>query len=365
MLVNDGGTATQPRAPGHERLFAALRAAKHGRLSAASTAPGADVPPATTAGAPGQYCLRAAHLAPGHERPRAALRAPRHGRPSAATRAPGADVPPAIPAGAPGQYRLRAAHLAPGHERPRAALCATRHGRPSAATRAPGADVPPAAMAGAPGQHRLRAMAIATVALPAGQHRLRQEDLPRVPANPRTPTYSPSHLNTAHARMTSVQALPSPNPAGSHRAASPAPRDSGPFLQGGGLGVGPSRPPAPRGDRRGASPNPAPAPLPVTTRPPLPCQGRGRGLGLHFTKCILPSKYRPARGLAPPRVRASPITTPPAPHPSPPAENLPVPALSPLSTWWRGAGGEACAPPPLTECLPAVYCQAERGGHVS
>ena len=68
-----GGTATQPRAPGHERPFTALRAAKHGRLSAASTAPGADIPPATTAGAPGQYCQSAAPRAPGHGRPLATM----------------------------------------------------------------------------------------------------------------------------------------------------------------------------------------------------------------------------------------------------------------------------------------------------
>ena len=64
-----GGTATQPRAPGHERPHAALCAARHGRLSAASTAPGADIPPASTAGAPGQYCQSAAPRAPGHGRP--------------------------------------------------------------------------------------------------------------------------------------------------------------------------------------------------------------------------------------------------------------------------------------------------------
>ena len=69
VSANDGGTATQPRAPGHERPHAALRAARHGRLSAASTAPGADIPPATTAGAPGQYCQSAAPRAPGHGRP--------------------------------------------------------------------------------------------------------------------------------------------------------------------------------------------------------------------------------------------------------------------------------------------------------
>ena len=196
----DGGTATQPRAPGHERPHAALRAARHGRLSAASTAPGADIPPATTAGAPGQYCQSAALLAPGHERPRAALRATRHDRPRAATRAPGADVPPATAAGAPGQYRLRAALLAPGHERPRAALRATRHDRPRAATRAPGADVPLVTVAGAPGQHRPSAVAIATVASPAGSHRLRQVILPRTPATPNTLTYPHAHQDTIHTR---------------------------------------------------------------------------------------------------------------------------------------------------------------------
>ena len=40
-------------------------------------------------------------------------------------------------------------------------------------------------------------------------------------------------------------------------------------------------------------------------------------------KCILPPKFRPARGLAPPRVRASPYATTPAPRPRPP---FPFPA---------------------------------------
>ncbi len=225
MLVNDGGIATQPKAPGHDRPFTASPgAAKHGRLSAATRAPSADVPPATTAEAPGQYRLSAALLAPGHDRPRAALRAPRHGRPSA-------DVPPAIPAEAPGQYCLCAALLAPGHDRPRAALRAPRHGRPSA-------DVPPAIPAEAPGQYclcaallapghdrpraalraprhgRPSAVAIATVALPASQHRPRQEGLPRVPANPRTLTYSPAHQDSTHTRTTDFRAIPSPRGAG-------------------------------------------------------------------------------------------------------------------------------------------------------
>ena len=88
VSTNDGGNATQPRAPGHERPRAAQCVARHGRLSAATGAPGADVPPATTVGAPGQHCL------------------------SAALQAPGADVPLAIPARAPGQHRLSAAPIA-------------------------------------------------------------------------------------------------------------------------------------------------------------------------------------------------------------------------------------------------------------
>ena len=152
MLVNSGGNATQPRAPGHERPRAASRAARHGRLSAATRAPGADVPLATTAGAPGQYCLSAALCAPGH------------GRPLAAQRAAG-------------------------------------HDRLSAATRAPGADVPPATTAGAPGQHRLSAAPIATAPVPAGLRRLRQEGLPRVPANPRTLTHPHSHRLNRHSRF--------------------------------------------------------------------------------------------------------------------------------------------------------------------
>ena len=199
---------TDPAPPHAMRRGMAVRAAT-------LRAPGADVPLVTVAGAPGQYRLRAALLAPGHERPRAALRATRHGRPSAATRAPGADVPPAIPAEAPGQHRLRAApsvpvsdrsrlvQKAPGHGRPRTASSdVVGHDRPRATLAAPGADVPLASTAGAPGQHRLRAVANATVALPAGQPRLRQECLPRVPANPRTLTYPltcpPAHRPHPH-----------------------------------------------------------------------------------------------------------------------------------------------------------------------
>ena len=180
MLVNDGGIATQPRAPGHDRPFtASTGAAKHGRLRAA-------------------------------------------------TRAPGADVPPATPAEAPGQHRLRAALLAPGHDRPRAALRATRHDRPSAATRAPGADVPPATPAEAPGQHRPSAMANATVALPAGPHRPRQEDLPHNPANPRTLTNPYSRFTASSLRR---KPQSSPRPAAYRRADSPSLLGKGPGVR--------------------------------------------------------------------------------------------------------------------------------------
>ena len=241
VSTNDGGVATQPRAPGHERpRTASSGAARHGRLSAATRAPGADVPPTTTAGAPGQYRLRAVPaapdharsaarhtMAPGHERPLAASSdVARHGRPRATPRAPGADVPPATAAGAPGQhrpsaaqrasdhFRSRPAPRAPGHERPFAALCAAKHGRLSAISTAPGADVPPATTAGAPGQHRLRAVANATVASPAGQPRLRQGDLPHTPATPNTLTYPHSHQDTAPIHTDYAQAAQSPCTAG-------------------------------------------------------------------------------------------------------------------------------------------------------
>ena len=61
--TDSGGVATQPRAPSHERPLAAQRAAGHGWLSAALEAPGADVPLATTARAPGQHRLSAAPIA--------------------------------------------------------------------------------------------------------------------------------------------------------------------------------------------------------------------------------------------------------------------------------------------------------------
>ena len=98
--ADSGGTATQQRAPGHDRPPAAQRAVGHGRLSAASTAPGYDVPLTTLAGAPGHDCL------------------------SAAQQAPGPDVPLATTARAPRHDRLSAAHPVPDHNRSGAALAA-------------------------------------------------------------------------------------------------------------------------------------------------------------------------------------------------------------------------------------------------
>ena len=350
-------------------------AARHGRLSAASRAPGADVPPATTAGAPGQYCLSAAPRAPGHGRPLATTagapcrdhlsavpsapdhdrsrarhqRAPGHGRPLAASsgavghdrpratlRAPGADVPLAIAAGAPGQYRLSAAHRAsdhfrsrpapraPGHGRPLAASSdAVGHDRPRATLRAPGADVPLATTAGAPGQHRLRAMAIATVALPAGLRRLRQEGLPRVPANPRTPTYCPAHRDTAHNRA-----------AYTHTSANPQSRSTVSSLR-----LAPQSGPRPPAGRR-LAPSPG------------ACSGGGLGRGPltahHTTHQVHPAiQVPPYPRSCSTAEKGFPLNHPSRAPPRPAVENLPVPALSPLSTWWRGAGGEASPFPPL------------------
>ena len=121
----DGGTATQPRAPGHERPHAASSgAARHGRLSAASTAPGADIPPATTAGAPGQYCQSAALRAPGHGRPLAITAGEScRDRLSAAPSGTGPDGRPA-PAIAPG-------NLAPHHLSECQHPSTTVHSRPA------------------------------------------------------------------------------------------------------------------------------------------------------------------------------------------------------------------------------------------
>ncbi len=237
----DGGNATQPRAPGHERPRAALRAARHGRLSAASTAPGADVPPATTAGAPGQYCLSAAPRAPGHGRPLA------------------------ITAGVPVHDRL------------------------SAALRAPGADAALAATATTLSHHRSSAAPIATVSSPAGQHRLRQVILPRTTATPNTLTYPHAHFTISSLRR---KPQSSPRPVSNHHADSPSLAGKGPGVRSNPHQVHPAIqvPPHPRSCSTAATgclrQHPPRAP-PTTTRrkpilvrpfPPLHLVERGRGV---------------------------------------------------------------------------------------
>ena len=263
MLVNHGGIATQPRAPGHERPCAALRAARHGRLSAASTAPGADVPPATTAGAPGQYCL------------------------SAALRAPGHGIPLAIAAEAPCRDRL------------------------SAALRAPGADLLLASTAKAAGQHRPSAAPLATVSSPAGQHRLRQEGLPRVPANPRTLTCPPAHRDTTYNHATHP---PPSQPSFPRTREPPSPRRNGGTTG----GPAPVHPPS-------ASCHPGPA-------PPAVLLHRGHGLPtppLPRTPAVARPRYSPSllgRGpggrSAPSAARAAPPCAPRATTDSRPAPSL-------------------------------------------
>ena len=148
----------------------------------------------------------------------------------------------------------------------------------------------------APGQYRLSAVAIATVPSPAGPRRLRQGVLAPRPCqspHPKQLANLPNHRGKPHPQAHFHPPKPHPQ-----QHVPPSPHG------GEGPGVRPTLHPRCRaGDHN----------------PP--------------TKRILPSKYRPIRGLAPPRPRASPITTPPAPHPRPPAEDLPVPAHSPLATW--------------------------------
>ena len=139
VSTNDGGVATQPRAPGHERpRTASSDAARHDRPCATPTAPGADVPPATPAGAPGQYRLSAVPPAPDHDRSDARTKGRRH-------------------------------------DRPLAALRAARHDRPCATPTAP-------------------------LTYPRPPRPGRREGLPRVPANPRTLTYPHSHHLNRHSR---------------------------------------------------------------------------------------------------------------------------------------------------------------------
>ena len=208
MPTTSGGVATQPRAPGHERPFTASSgAAKHGRLSAATRAPGADIPLATTAGAPGHgRPLAASSGAAGHDRPRAT------------PRAPGADVPLATTAGVPGQrcpsaahwardhFRSRPAPTAPGHDRPLAASSgATRHDRPRATLQAPVQDVPRALAVRVPGSDRPCALA-ATAAAPDGPMSCTRCRVPIAPIADPTPGHAQPPSPTPPRRPTTCTA---------------------------------------------------------------------------------------------------------------------------------------------------------------
>ncbi len=103
-----------PRAPGHAHTPGAPASApEHGRLSAAWRAPGHERPLAAPRTVDYHWSGTRHRWVPAPGRFPTALRAAGHGRLSAALLpAPGPDVPLAVTAGAPGQDRLRAA-LAP------------------------------------------------------------------------------------------------------------------------------------------------------------------------------------------------------------------------------------------------------------
>ncbi len=274
VSTNDGGIATQPRAPGHGRPLTAQPAVRPDRPCAAPRGPVPDrsrlaqrapdqhVPRATTARAPGADRPRAAPLAPGPRRPRHAQMAP------------GPDRPPVPPSAVPGQDRPRAAPLAPGPCRPRHAQMA------------PGADLPLATTAGAPGPHRPcagTAVPRATASLPAGRRWLRQVILPRVPATPNTLIAAYPHSRS----IASSSHHPAP-PRSAGRRSLPSPG----ACAGGGLGRGPL--PTYSQSRRTTTSQVHPA----TQVPPCPrsCSTAGTGL-LHRHPARAPPSYTPTGNL--------------------------------------------------------------------
>ena len=316
MLVNSGGNATQPRAPGHERPRTAPHAARHGRLSAATRAPGADVPPTTTAGAPGQYCLSAALQAPGHGRPLA------------------------ITAGVPCRDRL------------------------SAAPRAPGDDAALAATAMPPSHHRPSAAPIATAPVPAGLRRLRQGILPRVPANPRTLIYSPAHRDTVHTHTTYLRAAPSPCAAGGPQGGQvTSPTRHSHRLNRHSRESGNPRPPVATGGPQGGQVMPLtsslrPKPQSIAMRTPdhranspsLPGKGPGVRSRPQTTHQVHPAVQVPPRPRSCSTAHTGRLLRPPSRAPPKPTRRKPILASRfPLSTWWRGPGGEAHHPPSRAE----------------
>ena len=333
---HDRSRARHTMAPGHGRpRTASSDAARHDRPCATPRAPGADVPPATTAGAPGQYCLSAVPAAPDPERSDARhQRAPGRGRPLAASsdtvghdrpratpRAPGADVPSATTAGAPGQHRLSAA---PSHDRPSVAPSGVaEHDRPRATLRAPGHDVPLVTVARAPGygrpcaahivpdhqrSHRApmappgHALASAgtsvpstTAPLPARVSRLHQERLSSITATPNTLTHPQSHRLNCHYRRLNRHSRSRHNPR-------PPVATGGP--QGGDV---------PRSHRHSANHC-------LASTPPLYMVERGPGgEESHTTRPIHPSRLqpRPVAHHRPPPACIPPPSRVPARHPPP------------------------------------------------
>ena len=171
------------------------------------------------------------------------MRAARHDRPRATPRAPGADVPPATTAGAPGQHRLSAVPSArtttgpaPGTKRRRVMTdppsrhpvrqsmtvrapplgrramtypSSSRRGRRVMAVRAPRVMVPdrqrshhaPMARPGHALASAGTSVPITTAPLPARVSRLLQERLSRITATPDNRTYPQSHRLNRHSRL--------------------------------------------------------------------------------------------------------------------------------------------------------------------
>ena len=230
---------------------------------------------------------------------------------------------------------------APGHARPLATTAgAPCRDRLSAAPRAPGVDAAPAIAATVPNHHRPSAAPIATVSSPAGQPRLRQVILPRTPATPNALIYSHTHRDTAHTRTAYRRAT---RYAQSRARANP-PLST--WWSGAGGGAQPHHTwhypcgcdPSPgEADRSLHQVHPAIQGLPH----PRSCSTAATG-GLRQHPSRAPPRHCGLRRN--PAAQLKSVGSVPAPSPFPfPSGRGPGgrSALSPLSTCWRGAGGEA------------------------
>ena len=184
----------RPAQNGAGSCLTALRAVRHDRPRATPRAPGADVPPASTAGAPGQHRLSAVPSALDHDRSRA-----RH------QKAPGHDRPSVAPSGVAGHDRPRATPQAPGHDVPLAATVrAPGYGCPRAAQLVPDhywSHHAPMAPLGHALARAGTSVPIAITPLPARVSRLLQERLSRITATPDNRTYPQSHRLNRHSRL--------------------------------------------------------------------------------------------------------------------------------------------------------------------